>query len=324
MRRRDILAGAWGAVAWPATPRAQQQPRSFRIGIISPAERSNTKLFDAFRQKMLELGYIEGQNITFEYRLTAGDTSRLPDMAADLVRMPVDVIVTDSTRAAQIALEATLTIPIVMATTGDAIAAGLAPSLAHPGGNATGFTLYSVDLEAKRLELLKEAFPEIKRVAAIWDAGPAGLPGRRAIEQAATALSLQLRVAEITTPQEIATGVETAIQSGADAIAIMSSGIFWNQRMQVIAAVAKQRLPAVYPEREYADDGGLLAYGPNVTENFRGAAGYVDKILKGAKPADLPIVRPHKFELVVNLKTAKALGLTIPQSILWRADEVIE
>jgi putative ABC transport system substrate-binding protein len=187
----------------------------------------------------------------------------------------------------------------------------------------TGFTLLGTDLSGKRLEILKEAYPQISRVAAIWDPA-SGSQNLRSTEEAASALSIQLRRIEITDPSGIATTIETGIDSGVDAIVVVSSGMFWNQRVHIVTAVAKHYLPAIYPEPDYAEDGGLFAYGPDVSENFRGAAGYVDKILKGAKPGDLPIVQPTKFPLVVNMKTAKALGFTVPPSILSRADEVIE
>jgi putative ABC transport system substrate-binding protein len=325
MKRRNFITLLGGAAAWPVAGRAQQRSKPFRIGFLSPAARNSTRLFDAFRQKMRELGYIEGQNIVTDYRLAAGDASRLPGMAADLVRLPVDVIVTDGgQQVARIAHQATRTIPIVMATApSDPVAAGLAEKLSHPGGNLTGFTLFGAELSGKRLEFLKDAYPRVGRVAAIWDPG-SGPVALRATEEAALALAVQLTRMEVAIPGEIGTGIEMAIQRGAEAIDILPSAMLWNERVQIVAAVATHRLPAIYPEREYAEDGGLFAYGPDVAVNFRKAAGYVDMILKGAKPGDLPIEQPTKFELVINLKTAKALGLTVPQSILARADEVIE
>jgi putative ABC transport system substrate-binding protein len=293
----------------------------FRIGILSPAQQTSTKSFDAFREGLREFGYIDGTNIKIEYRLAAGDLSRLPAMAADLVRLPVDVIVTDGPRAGEFAHGATQTIPIVMATV-DPVEAGFAASYPHPGGNVTGFDLQLVELHAKRLQLLTEAFPAISRVAVLHPA--VALLGLRSTAEAAQTLGVQLHPVEIATPEAIAAGFETVIAGGAEALVVLGDAMFWNHRERIVALAAKSRIPAIYPEREFAVAGGLLAYGPNVADNFRRAAGYVDKILRGAKPADLPIQRPTKFELVVNLKTAKALGLTIPQSILARADEVIE
>jgi putative ABC transport system substrate-binding protein len=240
--------------------------------------------------------------------------------------LPVDLIVTDSGIATQIARQATRTIPIVAATAGaDPVATGLAVSLAHPGGNVTGFTGYEVG--GKRLELLKEALPAVSRIAALWNpatGNPATVSPLKATEEAARVLGLQLRPVAVAAPDEITAGFEAAVGSGAEALVVLPDGMFWNERERIVGLAARHRLPAIYEEREYANDGGLLSYGRNVSENFRQAAGYVDKILKGAKPGDLPIQQPTRFELVVNLKTAQSLGLTIPPSILDRADEVIE
>jgi putative ABC transport system substrate-binding protein len=308
----------------PVPGAAQQAPAKIpRIGILSPAASPSTKLFDAFREGLRDLGYIDGQNITIEYRLFAGDYSRLPAMTADLVRLPVDIIVADGTTIAKIVHDATRTIPIVIAAGGDPVAAGLAESLAHPGGNVTEVVLLLTEVSAKRLQLLKDAFPAISRVAALWD--PAVLPYHaRATEEAASLLAVQLRRIEIATPDQIPAGFEAAIAGGAEGLVVLPSGIFWNERTRMVALAAKSGLPAIYEVRDFADAGGLLSYGPNVVGNFRRAAGYVDKILKGAQPGDLPMEQPTRFELVVNLRTAKALGLTIPPSILALADEVIE
>jgi putative ABC transport system substrate-binding protein len=304
------------------TAMAQQPAKVFRIGILSPAGSRSTKSFDAFRVGLRGLGYIDGQNITIEYRLAAGDLSRLPAMAADLVRLPVDVIVTDGPKAGEFAHEATQTIPIVMATV-DPVEAGLAASYPHPGGNVTGFSLQLFELHGKRLQLLKEALPAISRVAVLWNP-ESNLTGLRSTEKAATTLGVQLQPVEIAAPEGVAAGFETAATGGAEALVVLGDAMFWNHRGEIVALAEKSGLPVIYPEREFAVAGGLLAYGPDVSENFRQAAGYVDKILKGAKPADLPIQQPTRFQLVVNLKTAKTLGLTIPPAILDLADEVIE
>jgi putative ABC transport system substrate-binding protein len=303
---------------------AQQPAKVIRIGILSPAGSPSTKGFDAFCDGLRELGYIDGVNIGIEYRLTAGDYDRLPAMAADLVRLPVDVIVTDTQRSAHAAQEATRTIPIVAATAGaDPVAAGLAASLAHPGGNLTGFTSGDIELSGKRVQLLKETLPGVSRVAALRNpANP--LSSLQATEASARALGLQLRPIAAAGPDEIAAGVEAAVGDGAEALVVLPDAMFWNERRRIVTLAAQHKLPAIYEEREYTNDGGLISYGRDVSEQFRQAAGYVEKILKGAKPADLPIQQPTKFELVVNLKTAQALGLTIPYSILMRADEVIE
>jgi len=303
---------------------AQQPGKIFRIGVLSPAASPSTKAFDSLRKGLRDLGYIEGTNITIEYRLAAWDYSRLPPMAGELVRLPVDVIVTDTQKSAVIAHEATRTIPIVGATLGaDPVAAGLAASFAHPGGNVTGFSGFGVELSGKRLQLLKEAAPAIARIAGLWSPTmPTAL--RSATEEAARTLGIELRTIEVATPDQIPAGLEAAVAGGTEALVVLPDAMFWNERARIVALAAKYRMPAIYPEREYAEDGGLLAYSQNVSHQFRRAASYVDKILKGAKPGDLPIEQPTKFEMVINLKTAKALGLTIPPSILARADEVIE
>jgi putative tryptophan/tyrosine transport system substrate-binding protein len=257
----------------------------------------STKAFDAFRDGLRELGYVEGANIRIEYRLAAWDFGRLPAMAADLVRLPVDVIVTDSR--------------------------GLATSLARPGANLTGFTGAGDELSGKRVQLLKDAVPRVSRIAALQN--PVTLISTfRATQAAARTLGLELRIVEIAAPDDIPGGFETAVRADAEALIVLPDGMFWNERARIIALAAQHRLPAIYEDRAYATDGGLLSYGRDVSEQFRLAAGYVDKILKGAKPADLPIQQPTRFQLVVNLKTAKALGLTIPPAILDLADEVIE
>ena len=315
-----LLAIAISAAALCPAPRSSRRKR-FRIGILSPATSPSTKAFDALREGLRELGYIDGANITFEYRLAAGDYGRLPAMAADLVRLPVDLVVTDSGIATQIAQQATGAIPIVAATIGeDPVGAGLAASLAHPGGNVTGFTGFN--LAGKRVELLKEAFPAVSRIAAFRT--PATRSSLQATEEAAHALGLQLRLIAVATAGEIPAGFEAALGGGAEALTVLPDGMFWNERGRIVALAAQYRLPAIYEEREYVNDGGLISYGRNVSENFRQAAGYVAKILKGAKPRDLPIQQPTRFDLVVNLKTAGALGITFPPSILARADEVIE
>ena len=329
MRRSaaSLIAIALGAAlfAGPLPGAAQQPGKVFRIGILSPAQRPNTKIFDGFRQGLADLGYIDGKNISIDYRLAAGDFSQLPAMAGELVRLPVDVIVVDGGgNVAQIAKDATSTIPIVGGLGADPVAAGLVRSFAHPGGNVTGFATLGIELSGKRLQLLKEAFPETSRMAVLRNSAAANLSALRPTEEAARTLGVQLRRIDINAPDQIAAGFETATSGGAEALVVVADAMFWNERERIVALAAKYRMLVIYPEREYVDDGGLLAYGRNVLENWGRAAGYVDKILKGEKPGDLPIEQPTKFELVVNLKTAKALGLTIPRSVLARADEVIE
>ena len=313
-----VLAGASMSSA------AQQPAKVFHIGILSPAAASSTKAFDAFRGGLRELGYIEGSNVEIEYRLAAWGYDRLPALAADLVRLPVDVIVTDSPRATQIAQQATDAIPIVAATIGaDPVAAGLAMSLAHPGANLTGFSGAGTELSGKRVQLLKDTVPGVSRVAGLRTPS-VGIFHLQATEEAARALGLDLRTVEVAVPEDIPAGFEVAVGVGAESLVVLPDVMFFHKRARIIALAAQHRLPAIYEDREYATGGGLLTYGRDVSEQFRLAAGYVDKILKGAKPADLPIQQPTRFQLVVNLKTAKALGLTIPPTILDLADEVIE
>jgi putative ABC transport system substrate-binding protein len=310
--------------AAPCSAAAQQPQKIFRIGILSPAASPATKAFDAFRVGLRELGYIDGTNIKIEYRLAAWDYRQLPAMTTDLVRLPVDVIVTDGRRAAQLAQEATQTIPIVAATAGaDPVAAGLAVSLAHPGGNFTGFTGAGAELSGKRVQLLKEAVPGVSRLAALRSRETV-ISILQATVEAARTLGLELYTVEVVAPDGISAGFAAAVAAGAEAIIVLPDGMFWNERARIVALAAQHRLPAIYEDRAYATDGGLLSYGRDVSEQFRLAAGYVDKILKGAKPAELPVQQPTRFQLVVNLKTANALGLTIPPTILDLADEVIE
>jgi putative ABC transport system substrate-binding protein len=310
------LAGA------PPTGAAQQPGKMFRIGILSPAARPDTAIFDAFRKGLADLGYVDGQNIRIEYRLSAGDFSRLPAMAEELVRLPVDVILTDGPTVT-IAQEATRTIPIVGGVGPDQVATGLIRSFAHPGGNVTGFSAFGVELSGKRLQLLKEASPAISHMWALWNrAGSTSIP--RATEEVARTLGVELRIIDVATPDQISAGFETAAASGAKALVVLPDAMFWNERARIVALAAKHMMPAIYPEREYVDEGGLLAYGANVPDQWRRRAIYVDKILRGAKPGDLPIEQPTHYEFAINLRTAKALGLTIPPAILARADEVIE
>jgi putative ABC transport system substrate-binding protein len=321
----QYAASALGALTVATSPALAQQPgKVFQIGILSPAGSPSTKAFDAFRNGLREFGYIEGSNIKIEYRLADWDYGRLPAMAADLVRLPVDVIVTDSQRSARVAQEATHTIPIVAATAGaDPVAAGLAMSLGHPGGNLTGFTGLGSEVSGKRMQLLKEAAPRVTRVGVLWNPETL-LSNLQATEEAGRSLGLELRTVEAAVLGDIPAAFEAAVSGGAEALVVLPDGMFWNERARIVALAAQHRLPAIYEDREYAVDGGLLTYGRDVSEQFRLSAGYVDKILKGAKPSDLPIQQPTRFQLVVNLKTAKALGLTIPPAILDLANEVIE
>jgi putative ABC transport system substrate-binding protein len=305
----------------PLVTEAQQTVEVAHIGFLRPG--SPPDLFtDAFRQGLQELGYVEGRNISIEYRWADGRPERLPILAAELVRLNVDVIVASGPSVA-VARQATLTIPIVMAVMADPVRLGLAASLARPGGNVTGLTILSDELPGKWMDLLKEVIPGISRVAVLSE--PQFTADQlRVSEAAARSLGLRLQVLNVRRQDELETAFAEAKKNRAEALIVLSSALFFVDRAAVVALAAKQRLPTIYHQKEFVvGSDGLMSYGPDFSDLFRRAAGYVDKILKGAKPGDLPIERPTKFELVINLKTARTLGLTIPQSLLQRADAVI-
>ena len=315
-----IITLTLSLLAAPLTVTAQPRSTVPRIGILTPAAEAATPLWEAFRQGLRDLGYVEGKNIVLEYRFAAGQNERLPALAAELVHLQVDLMVTNGVAAAQAAKDATQTIPIVMATGGHVVVA----SLARPGGNITGLSLMVPELDGKRLELLKEVLPHVSRVAVLQHAGnPVSPAALRAIEATAHGLGLQLHALAVRHPDELDSVFAAMTREGAEALIVLADAVFWNHRTRMVALTAQHRLPAVFDAREFADAGGLMTYGPHVPDNYRRAAVYVDKILKGAKPADLPVEQPMKFELVINLKTAKALGMTMPPSLLLLADEVI-
>jgi len=325
MKRRSVVIGGRAALLLaPERSTAQQtQSKIPRVGILSVADSEREPKFDAFREGLRDLGYVEGRNIILEFRLAHGDLSLGPQLAAELVALPVNIIVADGVTAN--AVDATNRIPIVATALMDPVQRGWASSLSRPGGNITGFTLMHTELNAKRLELLRTAFPYINAVAALVN--PANPSHKLALEQTETAAgSLGLgNIARVEAESAAALrALRPAVFSAANAVFVVPDGMFYDYRRDVVVLVNAARLPAIYPEREYADDGGLMVYGANVPDNCRRAADYVDRILKGAKPGDLPIQEPVKFDFVVNLKTAKELGLTIPPLILGRADEVIE
>jgi putative ABC transport system substrate-binding protein len=278
----------------------------------------------AFRQGLRDAGYAEGRDVVIEWRSASGDYARVPELVADLLQRKVDVIVVTSTVAAQAVKRATSTIPIVMAIVADPVGSGVVASLAHPGGNVTGLSSMAAELSAKRLQLLKEASPRLTRVAVLWN--PDWPYGPKVIEElkaAAPSLSIELKFVGVRTPEELTAAFAAINRAHAQALLVAGGSPFWNHRATLVKLASKTRLPVIYWTREFADEGGLMSYGPNYGDLFHRSAGYVDKILKGAKPGDLPIEQPTHFELIVNLKTAKALGITIPESILLRADEVI-
>jgi putative ABC transport system substrate-binding protein len=309
------------------TAAAQSSEKMPRIGYLSPGfatDPMRERFLEAFRQGLRELGYVEGQNIVLEPRWAEGKYDRLPALAADLVRSKVDVIVVDGGAAAQAARQATRTIPIVMSLVNDPVGSGLVASLARPGGNVTGFTVMSPDLLGKRLELLKAVVPKVSRVALLRNPGnPADTAMLGEVEAAARALGVRLQTLEARNSQEIDSAFAAMTRERAGALLILPDGVFLSQRSQIADLAVKRRLPSIYGT-EYAEAGGLMSYGANYLDLERRAATFVDKILKGAKPADLPVAQPTKFELVINLRTAKAIGLTISPSLLQRADQVID
>ena len=285
----------------------------------------NTANLDAFRQGLRELGYVEGQNFVIEYRSADGRPERFPGLATELVRLKVDLIVTRGTPAVLAAKKATGSIPIVMAMSADPAGFGIVSGLARPGGNVTGLSTFAVELAGKRLELLKEAIPRIARIAQLANmSSPVSVSQWRQIEVAARSLGLEPQLLDVRASEDFARAFDTAIKQRADAVQVVNDTLTQNNVRRIVDLSAKHRLPSIFGSREFVDAGGLMAYGPNFTDLYRRAATYVDKIFKGAKPADLPVEQPTKFELVINLKTARALGLTIPQSVLVRADQVIE
>jgi putative ABC transport system substrate-binding protein len=278
-----------------------------------------------FVGELRQLGWIEGKNLVFEERYAENRPDRLPELAAELVRLKVDIIVAAGTLAPLAARHATSTIPIIMTSAGDPLASGLVASLARPVGNITGMSLMAPDLGAKRLELLKEIIPELARVAVIWNAGnPYPALVFKETENAARLLKIEVQSLGVRVPEDIKSALEAAVQEKANALITVEDPLTQNQRKQIADFAARNRLPTMSGLREYVDDGGLLSYGADLADLYRRAAGYVDKIAKGAKPADLPVEQPTKFELVINLKTAKTLGLTIPPGIIAIADAVIE
>jgi putative ABC transport system substrate-binding protein len=327
-RRTFISALAGGFCAAPLFARAQPQVNAHRIGILagsSPTSPEAAHVWGGFFQGLRELGYIEGKNIVIEGRYYGDSIELLPKFAQELARLKVDVIVVGASPAPEAAKRATSTIPIVLSNHNDPVGSGLVASLARPQGNITGMSLATPVLRGKQLQLLKDVVPRLAVVAVLANPTiPSHALDVRELQIAARSLSIQLQVVEVRTPGEIAAALSEARQKGVGALVVLGSSMFFANRAQIVDLASKHRLPAMYGVREYAELGGLVAYAPNLRESFRRAARYVDKILKGAKAGDLPIEQPTRFELVVNLKTAKALGLVIPQSLLLGADEVIQ
>jgi len=309
--------------------RAQQPGKIFRIGILDPSNVSGSAvLVSAFRRELSKLGWIEGKNITIEYRFAEQKQGRLPELAADLVRLKVELIVATDTPSALAAKNATMTIPIVMTSVANPLGAGLVASLARPGGNATGNSGLAPELNTKRLEILKETVPKLARVGLLRTAeGIASDPGNQLRELRPAAQALKLKLEEIETqrdPKSLESAFQSAKQKQMGAIMTTSSRSFFAERKRIVELAVKYRLPAIYFQKEFVDEGGLMSYGADFDDLYRRAAVYVDKILKGAKPADLPVQQATKFEFVINLKAAKQIGLTIPVRVLERANQVMK
>ena len=306
---------------------AQQPSKMARVGYLEFGSAApGTPHLEAFRQGLRELGWVEGQNIAFDVRYAEGKQDRLPELAADLVRLKVDLIFASATPAALAAKQATTTIPIVIGFVADPVGSGLVPRLARPGGNITGWThLAGLELNAKRLEILKEAVPEAARIGALWNpANPIHGPSLKVIEAAASRLKVQLHPLGVQDPHELQDAFSAMARERMQGLTVPPDGMFLAHRARIIDLAAKYRIPTMYGVRELVQAGGLIAYGVNLPEMYRHGALFVDRILKGAKPGDLPVERPTTFELMINLKTAKTLGLTIPQTLLIRADHLIE
>jgi putative tryptophan/tyrosine transport system substrate-binding protein len=325
MRRRDFIKATvvW-AVAWPFAAHAQQGGRKYVIGRFSAGSATDPST-EVFTQILREFGWVEGENVVFERRYAENRLERLPEMAADLVRLKVDVIAAAGTLAPLAAKRATSTIPIVMVNAGDPLGTGLVASLARPGGNITGMSLMAPELGGKRLELLKELLPRLSGVAVLWNAdNPYSARVFKQVQAASGTLGIEVQSLELRSPDDFDDAFETVRRQHPDALMAIEDPLTFTDRNRIADFALSQQLPLLSGLSEFAVAGGLISYGANQADLYRRACGYIDKILKGAKPGDLPVQQPTKFELVINLKTAKALGMTIPPSLLSRADEVIE
>jgi len=327
--RRELLIALGAYVfATPLACFAQQQGKIWRVGFLSLRSRPaslESDTFGAFSNGMRELGYVEGKNLVIEWRFADNKYERLPDLAADLVRLKVDVIVTAGPAATSAAQKATTTIPIVFGGANDPVGSGFVKSLARPAGNITGLSNVSVEMSPKLLEMLLSTMPKLSRVAVLMNPSNSGHATMlKNVQAAAQKANVKVLPVEARTPQEIETGFSVMTKENAKAVIVVRDALFNQQVRQIAELAAKNRLSSIAQIREYVDAGGLMSYGPSITDSYRRAATYVDKIFKGAKPGDLPVEQPTKFELFINRKTAKALGLTVPQSLLISADKVIE
>jgi len=318
------LAVSFAIAVVPHVAYAQQSAPPRRIGVLLGGFSSESKEAQQLREGLQQAGYTEGRDVVIEWRSASGDSTRARELAADLVQRKVEVIVVTGTVAAQAVKRATSAIPIVMAVVADPVGSGLVANLAHPGGNVTGLSMMATDLGAKRLQLLKEAIPRVARVAVLWNPDTPFHAGVvEDLKAVAPLLAIELSVVGVQTPEDFSPAFSAVRRVHAQALYVIEDTLFFTHRAMLVRLASEARLPVIYGERHFADAGGLMSYGTNFGDLMRRSAGYVDRILKGAKPGDLPIEQPTKFELVVNLKTANTLGLSIPESILLRADEVI-
>ncbi len=325
VRRRKFVTLLVGAATWPLAARAQPVGKRYTIGYLGAGSLVLVEAIAAFTDALRELGWIEGKNVAFERRFAENQPERLAEFAAELVHLNVDVIVTEGTLAPLAAKRATSAIPIVMAVAGDPLGSGLVESLARPGGNVTGMSLMAPELGGKRLEFLKELVPRLGRVAVLWNAtNPYAALLYEQTQAAGRTLGIEVQSLEVRSPDDFDSAFETVRQHHPNALITVEDPLTGSNQKRIADFAAIDRLPSLFGYRESVSAGGLMSYGANFADLFRRAAGYVDKILKGVKPADLPVQQPTKFELVINLKTAKALGLEFPASILARADELIE
>jgi putative ABC transport system substrate-binding protein len=325
-RRRFLLTSLAGAVAAPLAAEAQTALRIYRVGVLEVrAVASNATNLAAFRQGLRELGHVEGQNLLIEYRSADGWPERFPELARELVRLKVDIIVTRGTPAALATKTATATIPIVMASSGDPVGTGIIASVGRPGGNVTGLSAFATEIQGKLLQVLKEIVPHIARVAFLFNmSNPVAQAQWKEAEPAARSVGLQPHLVDVRTARDLEPALDAVVKQRAGAVIVAIDALTQAHERPIAEALIARHLPAICREREFVDAGGLMSYGVHYADLYRRAAVYVDKILKGARPADLPVEQPTKFELVISLKTAKALGLTIPPSLLARADQVIE
>jgi len=330
MRRREFMAVIGGGAAAASLPvrraRAQAAGRTWRVGMLDPSPAAlNTANLDAFKQTLRQLGYVEGQNLVIEFRSGEGRIERFPQLAAELLHLRVDVIVTRGTPAALAAKRATTTIPIVMAAIGEPVETGMVASLSRPGGNVTGLSAFTTELTAKRVEIMREVLPALARIAMVDNMGNSSVPPQwDETKRAALALGIAPRLYDVRKPEDIEPAFDAVIAQRTDAVSVGNDSVVLANRARIVELAAKHRLPTIYATREFVDAGGLLSYAPHYPDLYRRAASFVDRILKGAKPGDLPVEQPSKFEIVVNLKAARALDLTLPLTLLARADEVLE